>query len=140
MPRHETAAFAGCALVLATVVVLIRVAFPDHPDYRGHFAAGAGATMLLIVVVNTFATRPGRLLLVGLLFGAIAMGAAAEATVFRLATFDRMDFALQSAGATLAAMLFGVPGTAARSLGAFFLGFAFLVLGFATVAGSTGAG
>lgn len=139
MPRQEVAALTGCTAVLAIALFLMRAAFPDHPDYLGHFAAGAGATMLLLVVVRAFAADPDDVLTVALLMTAVAIGALAEASVFRLAAFDRMDFALQSAGAALAAILFMVTGTAARSLAAFFLGFGFLVLGFVIVAGATGA-
>jgi hypothetical protein len=79
-------------------------------DYAGHFLAGYGGTLgafmfwLRLVPPERFATWS----LLGNLptcAGCIALGACAEATVFRIAKFDEIDFCNQSLGAVLAAVV-----------------------------------
>lgn len=86
---------------IASVAVL-RLALSDRSDYAGHFAAGFGATMLILAVSLALARKPLGWIAVGVLFTAIALGAMAEQTAFRLAIFDPVDFATQSLGACLA--------------------------------------
>ena len=138
MSRRDAVALLACIATLSSVIVAIRLAFPDHPDYMGHFSAGAGATLALIVTVVAF-TRWSPRLVAGLLVLCVAMGVGTEATIFRLAAFDVMDFALQSAGAALAAMLLLSLGTPLRNALAFLTGFGFLILGFVLVFGVAGA-
>jgi hypothetical protein len=104
----------------------------------GHFSAGAGATMAFIVTVLAFVQRPSSSLVALLLVVCVCLGAVTEATIFRLAVFDRIDFALQSAGAALAAMLLMSEGSPSRNALAFLAGMAFLFLGFGIV-GAVGA-
>ena len=74
-------------------------------DYLGHYLAGVGGTMLLLVVpAALFRGRLGWVALVPTVI-AIAIGARTEATIFRLAVFDPVDFLNQSLGACLAGSL-----------------------------------
>lgn len=76
-------------------------------DYTGHFAAGYGGTLGLIMVWLRVlpAERFGRLSIgsiVPLCLLCIGLGTITEATIFRLAKFDEVDFCNQSLGAVLA--------------------------------------
>ena len=92
----------------ATVVGIIMEVFlqPRH-DYVGHFLAGYGAT-LVACIVGLRGPRGGRLAassevtVLLMTLACVAIGAMAEATFFRIAKFDEIDFCSQSLGATLA--------------------------------------
>lgn len=86
---------------VALVAVLMLLAFPYRADYTGHFLGGAGATALLIGLITAFFTRPRPWVVLGLCLVSIALGVGTEATIFRLAAYDWVDFAVQSAGAVL---------------------------------------
>ena len=70
-------------------------------DYLGHFLAGFGGTLLLLAFVLMVVRRP-RWIVVLVVGVAIAIGWFTEATVFRLAIFDPVDFCNQSLGACIA--------------------------------------
>ena len=78
-------------------------------DYVGHYSAGFGGTLIAIgigvglVSSDIDPARLSRIVLL-LLVGAIGLGAVFEATVFRIAVFDPVDFYNQSLGATIAAI------------------------------------
>lgn len=78
-------------------------------DYLGHFAAGYGGTLIAIVLAwmvlpqGILEKLRGELVFLVTLF-CIALGGLAEATVFRLALFDMVDFFNQSLGAVLAGL------------------------------------
>jgi hypothetical protein len=78
-------------------------------DYTGHFAAGYGATLgalilwLRLLERDSFVRRSSRWIVPVCLL-CITGGAVAEATAFRIAIFDEVDFCNQSIGATLAAV------------------------------------
>ncbi len=96
-PRRPAAALAAIALLGLAYGLL----FPDRTDYVGHFLAGAGGTFILVAIV--VAVLPGRPWVVVVTVAcAVLLGVLAEATVFRLAEFDPVDLANQSAGAMLA--------------------------------------
>jgi len=81
-----------------------------RPDYLGHYAAGYGATLLGIVVGLAIIPRGwyrkvAVLWIVGGSMAAIALGGVAEATVYRIAKFDEIDFCNQSLGAVLAGLV-----------------------------------
>lgn len=86
---------------VAVMAALMFAAFPYRADYTGHFLAGAGATLLLLALVAASVEKPQPWLVVGVCLGAVGAGAAAEATVFRLAAYDWVDFSVQSMGAVL---------------------------------------
>ena len=91
------------ATLLAVVVLggVYGVLFPDRSDYLGHFLAGTGGTLLLLVLV--VAARPASVEAVLITVGiAIGVGGHFEATIFRFAEFDPVDLANQSLGAVLA--------------------------------------
>jgi hypothetical protein len=78
-------------------------------DYAGHFLAGYGGSlaaymvwlrMLPPVQFRAWSVTGN----VPLCLGCIVLGACAEATIFRLAKFDELDFCNQSLGAVLAAL------------------------------------
>lgn len=76
-------------------------------DYLGHFAAGYGGTLSACAVVMVglawlrFADF-SRISVFPCVMLCIGAGAVAEATVFRLAAFDPIDFCNQSIGAVFA--------------------------------------
>ena len=93
----------------AVVAMTYGVVFVGRRDYLGHYAAGYGATLGLILLAAAAlpATGFGRWLgwaSVPLVVAAIGMGAITESTLFRLAKFDEVDFANQSFGAVLAGL------------------------------------
>jgi hypothetical protein len=98
------------SIVPAFVVSLLFYVLLGHRrDYLGHYAAGYGGTLCAITIV--LAAIPARLygrvacstVLPSTILW-IAAGAVAEATVFRLAKFDQVDFCNQSLGAVLAGL------------------------------------
>ncbi|MBI4614109.1 MAG: hypothetical protein HY720_10910 [Planctomycetes bacterium] len=98
------------ACVPALVLAIAFLALAGHrKDYLGHYAAGFGATLAALLVTDWTAfagERPrGRpLVLVALCLACVGGGAFLEATIFRLAVFDEVDFFNQSLGAALAGL------------------------------------
>lgn len=86
---------------VATTLVLL-AALGHRLDYAGHHAAGAGATMLLLAPVCAVRVPRRDGVIIGLVVTAIVMGIGTEATIFRLAIFDGVDFVNQSLGAVFA--------------------------------------
>jgi hypothetical protein len=87
-------------------------------DYTGHFAAGYGGTLGAMMVMFRIQSgeqyrRFGTWSVVLMCLACILLGAVAEATAFRIAKFDEIDFCNQSIGAVLAgvATLAGVGRT-----------------------------
>lgn len=115
--------------VMAVVVLAVHVAFPDHPDYAGHFSAGAGMTLggLSVLLLWREEASPGRA--TALALAAVGVGALTEATIFRLADFDVVDFGLQSIGAVLATYPFLSGATIERNLIGILAGLALLAVG-----------
>jgi len=79
-------------------------------DYTGHFLAGYGGTLAAL----TFCARllPANAFRKWSVYGnlpiclsCILLGAGTEATIFRIAKFDELDFCNQSLGAVLAAIV-----------------------------------
>ena len=99
------------AFLLLPGLVLIGVwvgLFMYRPDYIGHTLAGYGGTLCALALAALFVRSAGDEGTVAIVFllmtlFCIVLGAVAEATVFRLAIFDPIDFCLQSLGAGLAA-------------------------------------
>lgn len=89
------------------VGVLFEVFLGHRHDYTGHFAAGYGASFaaamfwLRLLAPERFCDQALRWL-VPLCLLCIAGGTLTEATIFRLAKFDEIDFFNQSLGAVLA--------------------------------------
>ena len=77
-------------------------------DYTGHFLAGYGGTLgammfwLRIVPEKRYAVL-STWSIVPICVACIGLGAVFEATIFRLAKFDEVDFCNQSLGAVIAA-------------------------------------
>ena len=77
-------------------------------DYTGHFLAGYGGTLgALMVWLRTVPEKRYGVLsiwsVVPICLACIGLGAIFEATFFRLAKFDEVDFCNQSLGAVIAA-------------------------------------
>ena len=77
-------------------------------DYAGHFLAGYGGTLGAIMVwLRTVPEKRYAVLstwgIVPMCLACILLGAIFEATIFRLAKFDEVDFCNQSLGAVFAA-------------------------------------
>jgi hypothetical protein len=102
-------------------------------DYPGHFAAGLGGTLLLLIAVGLLSRRPLGWWAVAVMIGAVGLGAVAEATVFRYAVFDPVDFFNQSLGAAVAtlavldAQISGRSAVNAAALSLCLLGLGFLL-------------
>lgn len=94
-------------------------------DYAGHFVAGFGGTLGLLAFPLATLSPSLRWEPLGAAILAIALGAAVEATVFKIAIFDPVDFFNQSLGAALAAI--SVQGRAASLVAAFACGLLSLV-------------
>jgi hypothetical protein len=99
------------AIVPAALACLTYEVFLGHRhDYTGHFAAGyggsLGAMMLLLKLLppirfprwSTMSIGPASM-------ACILLGMLAEATAFRIAKFDEIDFFNQSIGAVLAGIV-----------------------------------
>jgi len=96
-------------LPVALVAVAYRWLFPLREDYLGHFAAGYGGTVLLLLAsiwwfgfARPTAAWAYAMLILALV--SIGLGAVTEATVFRYAEFDQVDFGNQSLGAVMAGL------------------------------------
>lgn len=78
--------------------------FLEHrSDYLGHFLAGYGGTLgLLMVVLVAWPSSNIARQAFFITLASIGIGAVCEATIFRIAIFDRVDFCNQSIGAVLA--------------------------------------
>jgi hypothetical protein len=79
-------------------------------DYSGHYLAGYGATFIAAmlgvrIAIGTPAERLLHYLVVPFCLACICGGIITEATIFRLAKFDEVDFFNQSLGAVLAMMI-----------------------------------
>ena len=106
--------------------------FGRRNDYPGHFIAGFAGQLLLLALLGIITRRA----LVGWallsLAMAIGIGTITEATIFRLAIFDPVDFFNQSLGATTAtAAVIGMTLEDRRGVMAGALAMGFLVIGFA---------
>lgn len=114
---------------MAVVVLALHVAFPDHPDYAGHFSAGAGMTLGGLSVLLLWHEKPAPGRATALALAAVAVGALTEATIFRLADFDVVDFGVQSIGAALATYPFLSGATIERNLIGILAGLALVGIG-----------
>jgi hypothetical protein len=99
----------SCLPALA-ILLLYEVLLGHRHDYTGHFAAGYGATLAALMLwlralsPESF-SRYAALALGPMCVAAILVGALAEATAFRIAKFDEIDFCNQSLGAVLATVV-----------------------------------
>jgi len=87
--------------------ILYEIFLGHRHDYTGHYAAGYGGTLVAMMVMFRVQskeqfTRFGTWSIVLMCIACILLGAVAEATVFRIAKFDEIDFCNQSIGAVLA--------------------------------------
>ncbi len=138
--RHALV-LAAFILVVGTVASLaFRLVFDHRTDYVGHFAAGFGGTLgllTLLVASNRQAMSTAQVHLVALIVAlvSIGLGTVTEATIFRIAQFDPVDFCNQSLGAILAGMAFvaarpPMPIGPASTVIGFVLSILFLIAGF----------
>ena len=90
---------AAGTIALAAYLVL----FDYRSDYAGHMLAGFGGTLAVLGAALALrgVAKPSLVVLATL--GAIGLGALIEATIFKIAIFDPVDFAHQSLGACLGA-------------------------------------
>ena len=107
---HEAPLRVGAGEVLAWLVLppaslalTFHLALGHRPDWLGHFLAGFGASLLLILAaLRITGGRPGTALAATLL--ATGLGWLAERSVFALAGPDPMDFHAQTLGAGAAGL------------------------------------
>jgi hypothetical protein len=109
-PTLRIAYILSIAVIPVLAVGILYETFLGHRhDYTGHFAAGyggtLGATMVMFRVQSAEQfTRSAQWSVVLMCVACILLGAVAEATAFRIAKFDEIDFCNQSIGAVLASM------------------------------------
>ena len=107
---NQNNASLGLSIIPALVIGIFYEFFLGHRhDYTGHFAAGYGGTyaffmMGLRLIPDERYSHWGMICLVPGSLVCIAIGIFTEATIFRIAKFDEIDFFNQSLGAVLAAM------------------------------------
>lgn len=93
------------------IVAVFYLLFLGHrTDYVGHFMAGFGGTFVVMAIglARPRSQDSGNsrdMLILILLVACIAIGAIEEATTFRLAKFDEIDFFNQTLGAILGAAI-----------------------------------
>ncbi|MFO1063156.1 MAG: hypothetical protein U0892_04700 [Pirellulales bacterium] len=107
-----------CLIPGITATLTFELFLGHRHDYSGHFAAGYGASLVagLLFLKNlpsTASQTSRRRWIVPLCVIFIGLGVLTEATIFRIACFDVVDFCNQSLGAVLAACLF--PAYATKS-------------------------
>jgi hypothetical protein len=113
-----------------TVVFLALLGY--RTDYAGHYVAGFGGTLLLLAFPLATLSPALHWEPLGAAVLAILIGAGLEATYFRFAIFDPVDFFNQSLGAVLAALsVQGRPAGLLPAFGAVVLAFVFLSVGVA---------
>ncbi len=104
--------------------------FGYRTDYAGHYLAGFGGTLGLLVFPLATLSLSLRWEPFGAAVVAILLGAVVEATVFKIAIFDPVDFFNQSLGAVLAAIsVQGRPASLVASAGSGLLALVFLAVG-----------
>lgn len=91
-----------CVVAVSTAIGY-RLLWDDRLDYLGHYLGGFGGTLILFSLLSKRGAGRFRWNAVGIAYLAIAIGAVTEATIFRVAIFDPMDFFNQSLGAVAAA-------------------------------------
>ena len=97
------------ALPACIVALLYYLTLGHRRDYLGHFAAGFGGTLSAGVIALAAVPAPqfhrlSPYIALPVTLVCIAAGGYAEATVFRLAKFDEVDFCNQNIGAVLAGL------------------------------------
>lgn len=98
------------SIVPAVVVSLLFYLLLGHRrDYLGHYAAGYGGTLCAIAIVLAAISvarfkRMALLAVVPCTIICIVAGTVTEATIFRLAKFDEIDYCNQNLGAVLAGL------------------------------------
>lgn len=108
MTPSRTALLLASILPAAAAGAVYEYFLGHRHDYAGHFLAGYGGTLgATMVWLRTVSEKRYALLstwsIVPLCLACIGLGAIFEATIFRLARFDEVDFCNQSLGAVFAA-------------------------------------
>ena len=87
-------------------------------DYLGHYLAGFGGALLLLALPPMVRQRLSGPEILAVVLLAVSLGFGTEMTIFKIAKFDPVDFANQSAGACIAGLCLinqrWVPGHAVR--------------------------
>ena len=104
-----TRALAGVVFAPLALAIAYHELLGHRSDYLGHYLAGCGGTLLviaclLLVLPDVLYGRIAPLTIVLLAVAAIGVGGMFEATIYRIAKFDEVDFCNQSLGAVLAAL------------------------------------
>lgn len=110
MRSPATQAIVFACLPSMIICLIYYVLFSYRRDYLGHYAAGYGGTLCAIAAVygaiptKRFLGWAPSVLIVCVML-CIAGGTVTEATVFRLAKFDEVDYCNQNLGAVLAGLV-----------------------------------
>lgn len=106
--KYRLSVMAWLPTILLCVAFYVLLGY--RRDYLGHYAAGYGGTLAALCAIQgaislTLYSQLAPLVALPGTLVCIAMGAVAEATVFRLARFDEIDLCNQSIGAILAGIV-----------------------------------
>ena len=108
MPPSRTSLLLVAILPAAAAGAVYEIYLGHRHDYTGHYLAGYGGTLgaLMVWLRTVPENRYGAISswsILPLCIACIGVGAIFEATIFRLARFDEVDFCNQSLGAVFAA-------------------------------------
>ena len=108
--RGVVAALAWAIIPAAVVAWLYHADLGHRRDYLGHYAAGYGGTLCalacgLVLVPRSVGARPRLWGIVGATLVCIGLGTITEATIFRYAKFDPVDYCNQNLGAAFAGLI-----------------------------------
>lgn len=92
----------GSAAVLTGLAFHLFLGY--RSDYLGHYWAGFGGTLLLLAVPPIFLRKLPDSWIPAIVLLSISLGFGTEMTIFKIAQFDLVDFANQSAGACIAGL------------------------------------
>ena len=92
----------GLAVLLTGLAFYLFLGY--RSDYLGHYLAGFGGTLLLLALPPLFRRRLEGPELLAIMLLAVSLGFGTEMTLFKIAKFDPVDFANQSAGACIAGL------------------------------------
>lgn len=118
-----------CLSMAVATSLIFALLFPYRTDYAGHYLSGFAGTLMVLSLFVMAGSQDGVAIAIGV--GAIGLGWITEATIFKLAIFDPVDFLNQSLGALVAVtIVIGEPRSVARGTELFVLSIAGLIAGF----------
>ena len=108
--RHNFLIRVLYAVIPSLILALFYTIFLGYRrNYVGHYLSGFGGTLFVTMVIVEYLTKASyarnlEIVIIVTLVISIAYGTLLEATVFRIAKFDELDYGNQNLGAVLAAL------------------------------------